>query len=118
FYGAKVVIMGGDLTGEGIVPLIDAEGAWHGAFMGRQVAARDDAELVALEDDILFNGMYPYRCTREEAAALGSDVELQDALFERLAAETVTRWLRLADERMPDTVDGCFVMPGNDDVWS
>jgi Icc-related predicted phosphoesterase len=118
FYGAKVVIMGGDLTGKGIVPLIDVDGARQGSFMGRQVVARNDADLATLEDDILFNGMYPYRCTHEEAVALGSDVELQDALFERLAAETVTRWLGLADERMPEAVESCFVMPGNDDVWS
>jgi Icc-related predicted phosphoesterase len=118
FYSAKVVIMGGDLTGKGIVPLIEMDGAWQGSFMGRQVVARGDADIATLEDDILFNGMYPYRCTREEATALGSDLALQDALFERLAAQTVTRWMHLADERMPETVDSCYVMPGNDDVWS
>lgn len=118
FYKAKIVIMGGDLTGKGIVPLISTNGAWRGAFMGRDVAAREGPELDALEDDILFNGMYPYRCTRDEADALSADVLLQDALFERLAAETVTRWLALADERLPASVDGCYVMPGNDDVWS
>jgi Icc-related predicted phosphoesterase len=118
FYKVKVVIMGGDLTGKGIVPLIRSDDRWRGAFMGREVAAHEGAELDALEDDILFNGMYPYRCTREEADALSADVLLQDALFERLAAQTVTRWMALADERLPASVDGCYVMPGNDDVWS
>jgi Icc-related predicted phosphoesterase len=118
FYRAKVVIMGGDLTGKGIVPLTQMDGVWHAAFMGRQAGARNEAELEALEDDILFNGMYPYRCTREEAAAVGSSVELQDALFDRLAAETLTRWIRLAEERMPESVEGVYVMPGNDDTLS
>ena len=118
FYRAKVVIMGGDLTGKGIVPIIRQGDVWRASSMGREIAARSQVELDELEDDILFNGMYPYRCTQEEAEALVGDGDRQDRLFERLAAETVTRWLRLADDRMPETVKGCFVMPGNDDVWS
>ncbi len=118
FYRAKVVIMGGDLTGKGIVPIVRQGNAWRASFMGRQIAIESESQLGELEDDILFNGMYPYRCTEEEAGLLGTDGDRQDELFERLAAETVARWLKLADERMPETVNGCFVMPGNDDAWS
>ena len=69
FYRAKVVIMGGDLTGKGIVPIVRS--AMHGGHLhGTQDRDRERAaELGELEDDILFNGMYPYRCTEEEAGA-------------------------------------------------
>jgi uncharacterized protein len=114
-----VLVMGGDLTGKGIVPIIpNGNGRWQATFMGRRVVARNERKLAELEDDILFNGMYPYRCEVEEAHAIAADEERQDQLFEQLAAETVARWLRIAEERLPDTGGPCFVMPGNDDVWS
>jgi uncharacterized protein len=111
--------MGGDLTGKGIVPIMpNGNGRWQATFMGRRVVVRNERKLAELEDDILFNGMYPYRCQAEEAQAIAADEERQDQLFEQLAAETVARWLQIAEERLPDTGGPCFVMPGNDDVWS
>ena len=111
--------MGGDLTGKGIVPITPgARGRWEATFLGRRVTARNERKLAELEDDILFNGMYPYRCQTAEAVALADDEQAQDELFERLAQETIGRWMQLADERLPGDADHCYVMPGNDDVWS
>jgi uncharacterized protein len=119
FYGADVLVMGGDLTGKGIVPIVpDGRGRWQATFMGRRVVARNERKLAELEDDILFNGMYPHRCEAEEAQAIAADEARQDRLFEQLAAATVERWLRLAEERLPDNGGQFYVMPGNDDVWS
>jgi Icc-related predicted phosphoesterase len=119
FYGAHVLVMGGDLTGKGIVPIIpDGRGRWQATFLGRRVVARNERKLAELEDDILFNGMYPYRCDAEQAHAIAANEKRQEQLFEELAAATVERWLRLAEERLPDDGGLCFVMPGNDDVWS
>lgn len=119
FYGVNVLVMGGDLTGKGIVPIVpDKRERWQATFMGRRVVARKPAQLEELESDILFNGMYPYRCDAAEAQALAEDVERQEALFDRLAADTVRRWVRLADERLPEGELQCYVMPGNDDAWS
>lgn len=119
FYGADVLVMGGDLTGKGIVPIVrDDRGRWEATFMGKRVVARNERKLAELEDDILFNGMYPYRCELAEAHALAADEARQDALFEELAAATVARWMTLADDRMPETGQQAYVMPGNDDTWS
>lgn len=119
FYDADVLVMGGDLTGKGIVPITPAaRGRWEATFLGRRVTVRNERKLVELEDDILFNGMYPYRCETAEAIALADDEPAQDELFERLAQETIGRWMTLADERLPGDSEHCYVMPGNDDVWS
>jgi Icc-related predicted phosphoesterase len=119
FYGADVLVMGGDLTGKGIVPIVrDDRGRWEATFMGKRVVARNERKLAELEDDILFNGMYPYRCEVAEAHALAADEARQDALFEELAEATVARWMALADDRMPETGQQAYVMPGNDDTWS
>lgn len=119
FYDAEMLVMGGDLTGKGIVPITDVgRGRWEATFMGRRVVARNERKLAELEDDILFNGMYPYRCTAEEARAISVDDARQEQLFEELATHTVSRWLTLADERLPEDGARCYVMPGNDDVWA
>lgn len=119
FYSADVLVMGGDLTGKGIVPIVPTDhGRWEATFMGRRVVARNERKLSELEDDILFNGMYPYRCEVAEARALSEDEQRQEQLFEELAAATISRWLALADDRLPDAAERCYVMPGNDDVWS
>jgi Icc-related predicted phosphoesterase len=119
FYGADVLIMGGDLTGKAVVPVIErAPGVWEAAFVGRRVTADTDERLAQLEEDIRFNGMYPYRCRSEEVEALSRDENAQEELIDRLAKESVAQWLRLADERLRDTGIQCYVMPGNDDPYS
>jgi Icc-related predicted phosphoesterase len=111
--------MGGDLSGKAVVPVIERRpGTWEAAFIGRRVTAKNDRRLLELEEDIRFNGMYPYRCLGEEVEALSRDEDAQERLLERLAAESVGEWLTLADERLKDTNIQCYVMPGNDDPWS
>ncbi len=34
---------------------------------------KNEAAVAELEEDVLFNGMYPYRCERDEALALAAD---------------------------------------------
>ena len=111
--------MGGDLSGKAVVPVIERRpGIWEAAFVGRRVTAKNAERLNELEEDIRFNGMYPYRCRSEEMEALARDEDAQEQLLERLATESLAEWLALADERLRDSHIQCYVMPGNDDPWS
>jgi Icc-related predicted phosphoesterase len=111
--------MGGDLSGKAVVPVIERRpGRWEAAFVGRHVTATTDQRLTELEEDIRFNGMYPFRCSTKEVDALSGDEDAQEQLLERLAAESVAEWLALADDRLGQTDIQCYVMPGNDDPWS
>ena len=78
-------------------------GIWEAAFVGRRVTAKNAERLHELEEDIRFNGMYPYRCRSEEVEALTRDEDAQEQLLERLATESVAEWLTLADERLRDS---------------
>ena len=119
FYGADVLVMGGDLTGKGVVPVIErSPGAWEAAFVGRRVTAKTDERLIELEEDIRFNGMYPYRCRPDEVDELRHDEDAQERLLERLATESIAGWIRLADDRLEGTGVQCWAMPGNDDPHS
>lgn len=118
FYKADVLVMGGDLTGKAIVPIVDQGGGRSEAsFMGRRIVMTSEDQVEALEKDIRFNGMYPYRCGPEEVAAIAGDPTRQEQLFDQLMERTFDHWLSIADEKLSKSHLPCFVMPGNDDTW-
>lgn len=119
-YNAKVLVMGGDITGKMVIPIIQGEdGASTATFHGRNERMETEAEIVALERRIRGNGMYPYRTTAEEVAGIASlPEEERERWFEQVMLEAFRGWLEVANERLAGTEIRCFVMPGNDDPSS
>jgi Icc-related predicted phosphoesterase len=116
FYEADVLILGGDLTGKILVPLVEFRpGEWSGRILGRDETLRGEAALADAEKRIRFNGHYPYRCDEEEYRRLEDDERYRDDLLRRILRDEVARWVRLAEEKLRGTDVRCFVMPGNDD---
>jgi len=116
FYGVDVIVLGGDLTGKAMVAVVrGASGRWRAQFLGRVAEAADDDELAALEAQIRFNGFYPYRCDPDELERLQDDPVGRQARFDQVMREDVTRWMKLAADRLHDSPVTCLIMPGNDD---
>jgi Icc-related predicted phosphoesterase len=118
FYGASKLVMGGDLTGKAIVPIVlGSDGAFACSFLGEDRSGTGDEGRAELEAAIRFNGMYPWAATAEEVGAVADDEQARAELFDRLLRDEARRWVELADLRLRDQdVDG-FVMAGNDDPW-
>lgn len=117
-YEVQMLIMGGDLTGKGLVPIVCENGDHTARVIGEERVARNETELAELLDAIRRNGMYPLTVTSDEMAQLRADKEALEAAFERAMVDEVTRWMALADARLADSEVMAFVMPGNDDPWS
>jgi uncharacterized protein len=115
FYGADAVLLGGDIAGKAIVPLVAENGRYRGEFLGEPVSAERGEELDALEQKIAATGYYAWRCSPDEEAEVGADRGKQEALFLRLIVERVEQWMALADERLETRGVPCFVNAGNDD---
>lgn len=115
FYGVDAVLLGGDITGKAIVPLVAANGCYRGHFLGEPLDVEAGEELDALERKIAARGYYAWRCSADEEAEVGSDPVKQHALFTRLIVERVERWMRLAEERLEPDGIACYVNAGNDD---
>lgn len=116
FYDVDVLVLGGDLTGKALVPVVrGAGGTWEARFLGRTAKARDDGELDALEAQIRFNGFYPYRCDPDEVGALEADPTRRAARFDQVMREDIFRWMDIAEERLRESPVRCLMMPGNDD---
>ncbi len=118
FYEVDTLIMGGDITGKLMVPVVETgDGRYEALVLGQhEVVSR--LGLDAMEKRIRFNGFYPYRCNRAEYDRLSSDAEHRERTFTRLMTDEVRRWIRLAEERLDGTGVRCFVMPGNDDEFA
>lgn len=117
FYGVDTLLLGGDLTGKVLVPIVQTDGRWEMTFLGRHEVLRSVEEVEEAEKRIRFNGFYPYRCDPDELARMEADPAYAERIFRRVMRESVERWVRLAEERLRGTGVRCFVMPGNDDEF-
>ncbi|HTX82135.1 MAG TPA: hypothetical protein VME44_08155 [Streptosporangiaceae bacterium] len=115
FYGCDTLIMGGDITGKMIVPIVSRGQGLHSATLyGRHLEVNDDG-LHKLRKTIADAGYYAYQTTPEEMERFRADPSAVTELFASLMHETLGRWLELADERLAGTGVRCYFAPGNDD---
>lgn len=116
FYSADALVLGADLTGKAIVPLVEGpDGVVRATFLGSEHVLEGAEALGALERRIADTGYYSHRCTAEEQAALRGDDEAMHELFVRRIVERLEQWMALADERLADSGVRCYVNAGNDD---
>jgi len=115
-YEADVVILGGDMTGKALVPVVDdGNGRWHATLLENRNELDGEDAVVAFEEAVMRRGYYPFRTTEDEVRELSADEAKWHALFDRHMIATVERWMSMADERLRGTGIRCFVCPGNDD---
>lgn len=117
-YGADALVMGGDITGKGLIPIIDDNGHYTAEVRGERRVARTSEELRELENAISMNGMYPVPFTSAEYERLRTHEQRVSELFNSVILRTLRRWIELADERLADSDVRAYVIPGNDDPWS
>jgi uncharacterized protein len=115
-YEAQVLVLGGDVTGKMIVPLVsNGDGVWRGEIYEEPVEAREGEELDALQKRIRTMGRYDVLLTPEEKAAIDAHPHGIDALFHRAMRQSLERWVGLAEERLRGSGIPCYMMLGNDD---
>jgi uncharacterized protein len=115
FYGCDTIIMGGDITGKMIVPIVDRGQGMHTATLyGRKYEVTDDG-VAKLRKTITDAGYYAYETTPEETEQLNADPDAVTQLFTKLMHDTLGRWLELAENRLAGSGVRCFFAPGNDD---
>ena len=114
FYGCDVLVMGGDMTGKMLLPIVRRPGGTFATTIAGRERVVDAHGLPKLRALIVNGGFYPYECDADELAALDADPAAVDRLFRQLMTETLERWLALADERLGNG-RVCLMAPGNDD---
>lgn len=118
-YPADALVMGGDLTGKALVPIVrNGDGSYRARVIGEERTARTAEELDQMQRAISTNGMYPLIVDEDEAERLESDSARREQVFERALLDELRLWVELADKRLAGSGTRAYVIPGNDDPWS
>jgi Icc-related predicted phosphoesterase len=117
FYGADVMVMGGDVMGKLVIPIIHGAGGTSRATIhGRVETLKTEADVTRARQRIADLGFYDtdmdedaYRATRDDPGAV-------DRLWRELATERLERWISMTEDRLGPSGIRCYVSGGNDDL--
>ena len=116
FYQADVLVLGGDMTGKALVPIVELKpGRYKATLLQQEFVLHGEGEVADMERRVASRGYYPFRTTPDALAELATDSRKLDAMFRERMLQVLEGWMRLADERLRGTKLRCFVCPGNDD---
>ena len=116
FYGADLLVLGGDITGKFVTPIVEDGAGWWAELHGRRIALKA-GELEGFEAQMADEGVYTRRMTAAEHAAYEQHPERVDALFLAVMTERLEHWIEYAHERLDGTPIRILTAPGNDDPY-
>ncbi len=117
FYGADVLVMGGDVMGKLAVPVIrEKNGHYRATIHGRVEQLDTAAEVEKAREVIGGLGFYDVVMGEDEFLTVRDDPAAIDELWRRLATERLARWIELTEDRLGPAGIRCFVSGGNDDL--
>jgi uncharacterized protein len=117
FYGARVLILGGDVTGKMVVPIArQQDGTYLTAFAGQELRLQRDDDVASFEERVANMGFYPKVMSEAEFQEIAQSDERQEQLFHELIRERLEEWLDYAGPRLAEQGVKCFAAPGNDDA--
>ncbi len=117
FYDVDILVMGGDITGKLLIPIIKEKNSHYRATVqGTVEQLTTQAELDNLLTRLGTLGFYHKIMDEDEFRALSSDEVAVNELFHQVAQERLVSWVDLAEDRLAGTGKKCFVTGGNDDA--
>jgi Icc-related predicted phosphoesterase len=117
FYKVDVLVLGGDIAGKMLVPVLDLGGGRYRATIQSITHELDgEDEVREFEKRAAKLGTYSTIVAPDEYDALSADPGAVDALYHRLATERLARWIDFAEERLSGSGIRCYITGGNDDA--
>jgi len=117
FYKADLVILGGDVTGKVMIPIVAHTGYWQVTVRGESIKMETQEELAAIQTQIRNRGSYPAIVTPDELQVLSETEGEVDRRFSVEMMHSLDRWLDMADGKLKGGEIGCILNGGNDDIF-
>ena len=118
FYKADMVILGGDVTGKVMVPIVSSSpGHWEVTFGTQRLQLSTQAELDDIKRRIRDRGYYPAVMSTDELDALNEEDGSIDRRFTHEMTKGLEMWLDMADSKLRGGEIPCILNGGNDDIW-
>jgi Icc-related predicted phosphoesterase len=115
FYGADLLVMGGDLAGKELIPVVEQAGSWTARFRGTEFTMHTLAEVAEFERRVATMGPYTLRTDGGFVAELRRDQEVVEQTLRRLILQRTEKWVALAADRLAGTGIRLLIGLGNDD---
>jgi uncharacterized protein len=117
FYKADLVVLGGDVTGKAMVPIVAHTGYWQVTVRGETHKLESKEALDEIMTRIRNSGFYPAIVSPEELQHLGGNEGAVDQRFAKEMISSLDRWLDMADGKLRGGQIPCILNGGNDDIF-
>jgi Icc-related predicted phosphoesterase len=115
YYSVDVLILGGDITGKMLIPIIDLGNQHYRATLQSNTRTLSAAELPEFEGRLAKLGFYSSIMSESEFSRMSGDPTEINQLFLEKSKERLSSWMHLAEDRLAGTSIRCFITGGNDD---
>ncbi|MEM3638170.1 MAG: hypothetical protein QXE12_05775 [Conexivisphaerales archaeon] len=117
FYNANILILGGDITGKALVPVVQiSDDKYRLNFQGQEMTVKKK-ELQDYLTSMRNNGLYYFMTTPDELQRLADDPQAVEKIFMDQMLSVLRSWMELANERLKGSDVICYISPGNDDKF-
>jgi Icc-related predicted phosphoesterase len=116
FYGVKILILGGDITGKMLVPIIAlGRDQYRATLQSNTMTLQGADDLADFQKKVGKLGFYNCILSESEYRQMIDDPHRVDECYQEKARERVAAWVRLAEERLSGSDIRCYITGGNDD---
>ena len=117
FYEVDVLILGGDMTGKAVVPVVHQGGSnYDVTLLEQDFKITNEDELKDMVKRVRSRGYYPYVTDPDEISELEKSPARVDEIFRQEVLKVVQQWMDLADKKLDGTSLQVYCSPGNDDM--
>ena len=117
-YKANALMVGGDVTGKAMVPVIhQGGGRYEARLFGEDKTSSTPDELEKLKKAISNVGFYPIVLEKDEAQELEKDPAKMGARFEHEMCQRVRDWMKLAEAKLVPQNMTLYFMAGEEDLY-
>ena len=117
FYEADVLILGGDMTGKAVVPIIHQGGDHYKVtLLEQEFRISTEEEMKEMIKRIRSRGYYPYITNPEELQSLETRPDDVHKIFADQVLRVVQQWMDQADKKLEGSGMKVYCSPGNDDM--
>jgi Icc-related predicted phosphoesterase len=115
YYGVDALILGGDITGKMMIPIIVQGNGQYRATLQSNTRILSTYELPEFETKLAKLGFYSSVMSESDFLRISDSQAEVNRLFLEKAKERLAAWIRLAEERLAGTSIRCYITGGNDD---
>ena len=114
-YEVDALILGGDITGKMLVPIIDLGQDKYQATLQSNLITMTAEEIPAFENKLAKLGFYSQIMDQGQYEHYVQSPAEVEKLYLEKACQRLTSWMQLAEERLAGTSIRCYITGGNDD---